>query len=51
MLRIFNCGIGMVLMVNESVVSHIKSEINGNGFDCFEIGRVIKKDKESVIYS
>ena len=51
MLRIFNCGIGMVLMVHENIASHIKSEINANGFDCFEIGKVIKKDKESVIYS
>ena len=51
MLRIFNCGIGMVLMVSENIASHIKSEINANGFDCFDIGRVIKKDKESVIYS
>ena len=51
MLRIFNCGIGMVLMVHENIASHIKSEINANGFDCFEIGIVIKKDKESVIYS
>lgn len=51
MLRIFNCGIGMVLMVSENIASHIKSEINANSFDCFEIGKVIKKDKESVIYS
>ena len=51
MLRIFNCGIGMVLMVNESDSDNIKSEINGNGFDCFDIGRVIKKEGESVIYS
>ena len=51
MLRIFNCGIGMVLLVNEDISKNIKSEINKNGFVCFDIGKVIKKDNGSVIYS
>ena len=51
MLRIFNCGIGMVLLVNEDISKNIKLEINKNGFDCFDIGKVIKKDNGSVIYS
>jgi len=51
MLRIFNCGIGMVLIVNEDISENIKSEIKKNGFDCFNIGKVIKKDNRSVIYS
>ena len=51
MLRIFNCGIGMVLIVDEDISENVKSEIKNNGFDCFDIGKVIKKDNESVIYS
>jgi phosphoribosylaminoimidazole (AIR) synthetase len=51
MLRIFNCGIGMVLVVNEDVAENVKSEIKNNAFECFDIGKVIKKDSESVIYS
>ena len=51
MLRIFNCGIGMVLLVNEDISKNVKSEIKKYGFECFDIGRVIKKDNESVIYS
>ena len=51
MLRIFNCGIGMVLIVNEDISENVKSEIKNNAFECFDIGKVIKKDSESVIYS
>jgi phosphoribosylaminoimidazole (AIR) synthetase len=51
MLRIFNCGIGMVLIVNEDISENVKSEIKKNGFNCFNIGKVIKKDNRSVIYS
>jgi phosphoribosylformylglycinamidine cyclo-ligase len=51
MLRIFNCGIGIVLIVNEDISENVKSEIKKNGFDCFNIGKVIKKDNRSVIYS
>ena len=51
MLRIFNCGIGMVLVVNEDISENVKSEIINNAFECFDIGKVIKKDGESVIYS
>ena len=51
MLRVFNCGIGMVLIVNENISENVKSEIKNNAFECFDIGKVIKKDSESVIYS
>ena len=43
MLRIFNCGIGMVLVVNEDISENVKSEIKNNAFECFDIGKVIKK--------
>ena len=51
MLRIFNCGIGMGLVVNEDISENVKLEIKNNAFECFDIGKVIKKDSESVIYS
>ena len=50
MLRIFNCGIGMVLLVDEDIAKNIKTEIKDNGFESFNIGRVVKKDCDSVIY-
>ena len=51
LLRIFNCGIGMVLLVDESISEEIKSDIKDSGFDCYNIGRVVKKESESVVYS
>ena len=51
LLRIFNCGIGMVLIVDESISEEIKSDIKDSGFDCYNIGRVVKKESESVVYS
>ena len=51
LLRIFNCGIGMVLIVYKSISEDIKSDIKKNCYDCYDIGRVIKKENESVIYS
>ena len=51
LLRIFNCGIGMVLLVDERISEEIKSDIKDSGFDCYSIGRVVKKESESVIYS
>ena len=51
LLRIFNCGIGMVLLVDESISEEIKLEIKDSGFDCYNIGRVVKKESESVVYS
>ena len=51
LLRIFNCGIGMVLLVDESISEEIKSDIKDNGFDCYNIGRVVKKESDSVVYS
>ena len=51
LLRIFNCGIGMILIVDESISEEIKSDIKNNGFDCYNIGRVVTKESESVVYS
>jgi len=40
-----------VLIVAEDILENVKTEIKNNSFECFEIGKVIKKDSESVIYS
>ena len=51
MYRIFNCGIGLVLIVNDEDVDSISKEIKSNNFNSFVIGKVIEKNqKESVVF-
>ena len=51
MYRIFNCGIGMVLIVNKEYVDDILNEISSNKLDSYVIGEVKDKtQKESVIF-
>ena len=51
MYRIFNCGIGMVLIVNKEYVNDILNEISLNKLDSYVIGEVKEKtQKESVIF-
>ncbi len=40
MARTFNCGIGMVLAVEESEVSQVRSELEATGETVFTIGRI-----------
>ena len=51
MYRIFNCGIGMVLFVNENEVLNISSRIKELKINSFVIGEVKnKKEESSVIF-
>ncbi len=52
MFRIFNCGIGMVLIVNKKDVKDISNKISEMNFKNYVIGTVKEKNqKQSVIYS
>ena len=51
MYRIFNCGIGMVLITDQKFSDDINKEIKKCGYKSFNIGRVTNKEKDSVIYS
>eukprot|EP00122_Pirum_gemmata_P016209 Pgem_evm1s15148 len=48
MARTFNCGIGMVLIVNANEVERVKSSVMENGENVFEIGNIIKRDDPAV---
>ena len=51
MFRIFNCGIGMVLIVSEEDSGAMLDEINNHNFKCFNIGTLINKESNnSVIF-
>ena len=49
MYRIFNCGIGMVLFVDEKDSSEIKNKILEKNYKCFEIGKVCKNKSDNPI--
>jgi len=51
MFRIFNCGIGMVLIVSEDDSEAVLDKINKHNFKCFNIGTLINKESNnSVIF-
>lgn len=45
MRRVFNCGIGFVLIVDNDFKNQIINKINTFGFKSFQIGQVISKEK------
>ena len=46
MLRIFNCGIGMVLIMNDSAKDQVIDSIKHQGYAAYNIGVI--KEKDSV---
>jgi len=51
MYRIFNCGIGMVLIVREGDSEPLMKEISKHNFKSFIIGNVVDKDaNNSVVF-
>ena len=51
MFRVFNCGIGMVLVVKENQASDISKKITSMNFENFIIGKITEKqNNKSVIY-
>jgi phosphoribosylformylglycinamidine cyclo-ligase len=46
MLRVFNCGIGMVLVVRRSDAQDVRERLNGMGERAYEIGVIERKAKD-----
>jgi phosphoribosylformylglycinamidine cyclo-ligase len=46
MLRVFNCGIGMVLVVPRGDAQDVRERLNGMGERAYEIGVVERKARE-----
>lgn len=51
MLKTFNCGVGMILAVDKADVAEVKSILEQNGETVFEVGNVIPRQEDAVIYS
>ncbi len=49
MFRTFNMGIGMVIICGKDAQDLIINHVKENGFECFEIGKVLKGDNEVLI--
>lgn len=47
MLRTFNCGIGMVVIVSKSDSQDCQEFIKNQGLDCWEIGRIRESNKQT----
>ncbi|MGE3646286.1 MAG: phosphoribosylformylglycinamidine cyclo-ligase [Beijerinckiaceae bacterium] len=50
MLRTFNCGIGMVVVVAEEDVSVVETALRQQGETVHRIGRLVPRDGEAVVY-
>ncbi len=51
MLKTFNCGVGMIIAVSKNDAPDIKSILEQNGETVFEVGSVVNRDEDAVIYS
>lgn len=51
MLRTFNCGVGMILVVKADQAAQVAKVLNDNGEQAFELGKIIDKADERVVYT
>lgn len=50
MLRTFNCGIGMVLVVSAAQAEPVIQQLQAEGESVYRMGEVVSRDTEAVIY-
>lgn len=51
MLRTFNCGIGMVLVVNPDQEDEVTSVLTREGESVIKLGQLVKRQEDAVLYS
>ena len=49
MFRIFNCGIGMILIVKKEDSERVLEEIKNHDFNSFNIGKIINKESNNSV--
>ncbi|EXU82821.1 hypothetical protein AX23_10385 [Brucella melitensis 548] len=50
MLRTFNCGIGMIAVVNPAKVDEVIAALAAEGEKVVTLGRMTRREKDGVIY-
>jgi phosphoribosylformylglycinamidine cyclo-ligase len=50
MYKVFNCGVGMVLVVKKEEAENTIKILKAQGENAWELGKIIKKDNQSVIF-
>lgn len=50
MLRTFNCGIGMAMIVPENQADGMATRARDHGIDCFDIGAVVAAGPDSLVH-
>lgn len=48
LLRTFNCGVGMILLVERDQCGEVVDRLRGMGENAWEIGEVVRRDREDV---
>lgn len=49
MLKTFNCGVGLVLVLKEAEAEALKQKVKDQGFEAYDLGSIVKSD-ESIIF-
>ena len=50
MIRTFNMGVGLALVVPKEKVETVKNHIKSKGVDCYEIGNIVNGNKQVTTY-
>lgn len=50
MYRTFNCGIGMVLLLSKEAAKSVTEQLKSQGEQVFQIGHVVQRSGEAVVF-
>lgn len=48
MIRTFNMGVGLAIVVPEEYVEEVKRHITNKGVNCYEIGKIVEGNKQVI---
>ena len=51
MRNIYNCGVGMILVVDKSIAVEVQTFMKATGIQTFEMGKIVPKQDKFIIYN